>query len=76
MAIRWQCPSCHQPGQNFGFAPPASLQCGECAAEFSPAESLCEVCDAPNPWSYRDSIHLWCRNCGNTQMLYSHLRSA
>jgi len=51
------------------------LACDACGVSFEEPETLCPVCDAPNPWTPRDSIHFWCRTCGTTQRYLSH-RSA
>jgi len=43
------------------------LSCRHCEKDFAQDETLCPVCDAPNPWARRDSIHYWCRECGTRQ---------
>ena len=38
-----------------------------------PQEALCTVCESPNPWARRDTLHFVCRECGNTQTFYWNL---
>ena len=47
------------------------VACDHCGRPFPPSETLCPVCDAPNPWSRRDSVHFLCRECGTTQTYFS-----
>jgi len=48
--------SCEQDFNRSG-----AVRCDHCLESFAEAETLCPVCDAPNPWAPRDSIHFWCR---------------
>lgn len=75
MAVCWRCPVCAQVsceddvntlGQPVG--------CDHCAETFAPPDTLCVVCEAPNPWARRDSLHFICRECGTMQTYYSPLR--
>ena len=52
------------------------LACDHCERPFPPHETQCPVCDSLNPWARRDSVHFWCRECGNTQTFYSEPRTA
>ena len=73
MAVIWRCPGC---GEAVGESDPtlsvSHLVCHHCGEIYLQRETLCVVCDAPNPWSARDSLHFWCRVCGNTQTWLSH----
>lgn len=75
MAVQWQCPCCNEVAHE-SAALSCLLQCSGCANVFTRDETLCAVCDGPNPWARRDSIHFWCLGCGNTQTLYSHMVTA
>ncbi len=77
MAILWRCPLCEETTEERDELCDATLvRCSACSTGFEIAETLCVICDAPNPWVRRSTIHRQCRSCGNTQMIYSHLRSA
>ena len=75
MAVCWRCPSCNQVScendVNITTAHPVS--CDHCERPFPQIETLCPVCDGPNPWARRDSVHFWCRQCGTMQMFLSHV---
>lgn len=77
MAVCWRCPGCNEVScesdVNLTDNPVA---CDHCLRPFSQQETLCTVCDAPNPWVRRDSIHFLCRECGKTQMFFSHQRAS
>jgi len=49
------------------------LACDHCERALLPIETLCAVCESPNPWRRRDSLHYTCAECGNSQTFYSHL---
>jgi len=71
MAVCWRCPRCGEVScEDDANAAGRPLACDHCERPFLPAETQCTVCDAPNPWSRRDSVHFWCRECGNTQTFY------
>jgi RNase P subunit RPR2 len=68
MAVCWQCPSCSAIScEDDVNAEGKPLACDQCERAFLPVETLCPVCAAPNPWSRRDTIRLWCRSCGEVQ---------
>ena len=50
------------------------LACDHCERAVLPNEALCAICDAPNPWSRRDSVHFICRECGEMQTFYGVTR--
>lgn len=52
------------------------VACDHCNEPFPQQQTLCPVCDAPNPWARRDSLHFICRECGTTQAFYSHQRAS
>ena len=74
MAVCWRCPQCSEisceEDVNLTDSPVA---CDHCQQPFLQQQTLCTVCDAPNPFSRRDSIRFWCRECGTTQKFYSHV---
>lgn len=77
MAVQWRCPDCDEVSFELDVLSSVStVRCDSCYASVSKSATLCAVCDAENPWSNRDSVHVWCRTCGHTQMKFSHLRSA
>ena len=43
------------------------VACDHCERPFVPQQTLCPVCDSPNPWARRDTLHYLCRECGTTQ---------
>jgi len=47
------------------------VACDACERPFPQQETLCTVCDAPNPWARRDTLHFLCRECGTTQTFFS-----
>jgi predicted amidophosphoribosyltransferase len=71
MAVCWRCPLCNaiscEDDVNAAGQPVA---CDHCERALRPQETLCPVCDAPNPWVRRDSVHFWCRECGTTQSFH------
>jgi predicted amidophosphoribosyltransferase len=71
MAVCWRCPSCNEISceENVNLKGPVS--CDHCSSTFVQQETLCPVCDASNPWTPRDSIHFWCRQCGTMQRYLS-----
>jgi hypothetical protein len=77
MAVCWRCPHCSEisceDDVNSAGHP---LACDHCERPSTPDSTQCTVCDAPNPWARRDSVHYWCLQCGNTQTFYSNLRLA
>ncbi len=48
----------------------AAVACDHCRWPFAQSETLCAVCDSPNPWTRRDSLHFLCRECGTTQSYF------
>lgn len=73
MAIEWRCPVCESVCRCDEFVEAAEVSCIRCSQTIRRDETLCVVCDSPNPWRHRDSLHLQCAECGNTQTWYSHL---
>ncbi|MEO6260568.1 MAG: hypothetical protein ABIP63_09460 [Thermoanaerobaculia bacterium] len=61
--------SCEDDGNAAGNP----VACDHCGRPFPTHETLCTLCDAPNPWSRRDSLRFICRECGTAQTFYSHL---
>ena len=77
MAVCWRCPHCSEIScEDDANAQGHPLACDHCERPFPPQQTQCPVCDAPNPWTQRDSIHFMCRECGTTQTLYSSQRIA
>ena len=72
MAVCWRCPSCSEISCEDDVNRIGPVSCDHCDLPFAPNETLCTVCDTPNPWARRDSIHFWCRECGTMQMFYSY----
>jgi hypothetical protein len=72
MAVCWRCPECSEVSceENVNLTGPVS--CDHCKQPFTQNETLCTICDTPNPWARRDSIHFWCRECGTMQRFLSH----
>jgi hypothetical protein len=77
MAVCWRCPRCNEisceDDVNLTDSP---VSCDHCLEPFPQQQTLCPVCDAPNPWAKRDSLHFLCRECGTTQMFLSHQRAS
>ena len=77
MAVCWRCPECQgiscEDDVNLRDAPVA---CDHCGRPYAQPQTLCPVCDAPNPWARRDSLHFWCRECGTMQTFHSHQRAS
>ena len=67
MAVCWRCPSCSEVSCEDDVNLSGPVSCDHCQRPFPQDETLCTVCDTPNPWARRDSIHFWCRECGTTQ---------
>ena len=77
MAICWRCPLCNEVScEDDVNAAGLPLACDHCERAFVPHETLCTVCDAPNPWARRDTVHYWCRECGSMQTFFSHVAVA
>ena len=77
MAICWRCPLCTEVScEDDVNAAGLPLACDHCERAFVPHETLCTVCDTPNPWARRDSVHYWCRECGSMQTFFSHVAVA
>lgn len=75
--MKWQCPACSEVNRLTRYSEfESSLRCDGCGANVAPRDTLCVVCDAPNPWTPRDSVHFWCTACGETQTTWSDVRSA
>lgn len=72
MAVCWRCPSCNEVSCEDDVNLSGPVSCDHCELPFPPNETLCPVCDAPNPWTRRDSIHFLCRECGTRQRYLSH----
>jgi predicted amidophosphoribosyltransferase len=71
MAVCWRCPVCLEVScETDAGADGMPLACDHCERAVLPIEALCAICDAPNPWSRRDSIHFICRECGEQQTFY------
>ena len=71
MAVCWRCPSCSEVSCEDDVNVSGPVSCDHCDRPFPQNETLCPVCDTPNPWTRRDSIHFWCRECGTRQRLAS-----
>jgi predicted amidophosphoribosyltransferase len=76
MAVCWRCPECSEVSCEEDVNLIGPVSCDHCDRPFPQNETLCTVCDSPNPWARRDSIHFLCRECGTTQMFLSHRVSA
>lgn len=77
MAVRWRCPSC---GEAAIEADPLGILdgivCSSCETSFAREAALCFVCDSPDALRRRDSIHVQCRVCGESQMMFMEIRAA
>ena len=74
MAVCWRCPLCGEIScEDDVHATGMPLACDNCERALLPHETLCTVCESPNPWARRDSLRFWCRECGNSQTFHSHL---
>jgi RNase P subunit RPR2 len=74
MAVCWRCPICNEVScEDDANAAGRPLACDNCERALLPIETLCAVCESPNPWRRRDSIHFTCTECGNSQTFHSHL---
>jgi len=71
MAVCWRCPVCSEVSCEEDVNLIGPVSCDHCDRPFPQNETLCTVCDSPNPWARRDSIHFLCRECGTMQMFYS-----
>ena len=75
MAVCWRCPVCEEVScETEVNAAGMPLACDHCERAVLPNEALCAMCDAPNPWSRRDSIHYICRECGEQQTFHGVTR--
>jgi hypothetical protein len=72
MAVCWRCPACSEVSCEEDATLSGPVSCDHCQRPFPPNETLCTVCDTPNPWARRDSIHFLCRECGTTQTFFSY----
>ena len=71
MAVCWRCPACSEVScEDDVSITGRPVACDHCGQPFAPNETLCAVCDAPNPWARRDSLHFLCRECGTTQTYF------
>ncbi len=74
MAVCWRCPSCGAISCEVDVnATGQPLSCDHCERMVLPPQTLCPICETPNPWRRRDSLHFICTECGNSQTYYSHL---
>ena len=77
MAVRWRCPMCREAGVD---ADPLRVEdevvCSSCDGVIPRDAALCFVCDAPDALRMRDTIHVQCRVCGETQMVFMEIRAA
>jgi predicted amidophosphoribosyltransferase len=72
MAVCWRCPLCNEVScEDDVNAAGHPVVCDHCERPFAPSETLCTVCDTPNPWARRDTLHYLCRECGTTQTFFS-----
>src|SRR3954447_9920299 len=77
MAVCWRCPSCSEVSCEDDVNVTGNpVACDHCERPFPQQETLCTVCDAPNPWTRRDTLHFLCRECGTAQTYFSHLPMA
>jgi DNA-directed RNA polymerase subunit RPC12/RpoP len=75
--MKWNCPNCGETNSmSSPFDRTGELRCVACAERIAATDALCPVCDAPNPWTPRDSVHYWCTVCGETQARWENLRTA
>jgi hypothetical protein len=74
VAVRCKCPEC---GATVSYEMPQDdvreVICAQCHTTSPASQTLCVVCDAPNPWRRRTSIHFGCMVCGTTQTWLSHV---
>jgi len=70
MAVCWRCPACSEVSCEDDVNVSGPVSCDHCDRPFPQNETLCPVCDTPNPWIRRDSIHYWCRECGTRQRFH------
>lgn len=76
MAVRWRCPACGAATiEPDPLRENDHVQCAECRAEMPRSESLCCVCDSPDPWRARGTVHVQCQVCGTTQMIFADIRA-
>lgn len=74
MAVCWRCPMCGEVScEDDVNATGCAVACDHCERPFPQQDTLCAVCDAPNPWQRRDTLHFLCRECGTVQTYFSHL---
>jgi predicted amidophosphoribosyltransferase len=71
MAVCWRCPSCSEVSCEEDVTLAGPVSCDSCRRDFQQSETLCAVCDAPNPWARRDTVHFQCRECGTMQRFLS-----
>jgi hypothetical protein len=77
MAVCWRCPSCSEVScEDDVHVTGNAVACDHCERPFTQQETLCTVCDTPNPWTRRDTLHFLCRECGTAQTYFSHLPMA
>ncbi len=76
MAVRWGCPGCGAEAVEDDPFSLDDLRCGRCGAASARREVLCIVCDAPDALHPRDTLHVQCRCCGQTQMIFATVLAA
>jgi hypothetical protein len=72
MAVCWRCPACSEVSCEDDVNLSGPVFCDHCQRPFPQQQTLCPVCDTPNPWARCDSIHFLCRECGTMQAFFSH----
>lgn len=74
MAVCWRCPLCGETScESDANVIGRPLACDHCERPFPPARTLCTVCESPDPWRRRDSLHFVCLECGNAQTLHARV---
>ena len=77
MAVCWRCPGCNEVScEDDATLTGSPVDCDHCQLPFPQHETLCTVCDAPNPWARRDSVHFLCRECGTMQAFHTTRRAS
>ena len=77
MAVRWRCPQCRTATiEPDPLREADHVQCGSCRQIVRRSDSLCYVCESPDPWHRQGTVHVRCLVCGTTQMIFAEIRAA